>query len=153
MKEFLKQLTNNQQKYQDFINEAITPFLYRDKRYANHFSIILLYIQNDYYDYKFENIIRNSDTHFQIDRYLHCAILDSTSNETYIKGAEDLLYQLQKEHLNSFYISTVCSEDYNFNEVQMVRNLFDILQSSIKHGTKNIVVDIEYMKELEILGS
>ncbi len=146
MKEFLKQLTNNKQKYQDFINEEITPSLYRDKRYANHFSIILIYIQNNSYNYKFKNIIRNSDTYFQIDRYLHCVILDSISNETYIKGAENLLYKLQKEHLNSFYISTVCSENYSLNEVQMIKKLFDILQCSIKHNIKNIVLDVEYMK-------
>ena len=152
MKEFLKFFANNRQKYQDVINEGITSFLYRDKRYANYFSIILIYIQSDSYNYKFKNILRDSDEHIQIDRYLHCVILDSISNETYIKGAEDLLYKLQKEHLNNFYISTVCSENYSLNEVQMIKKLFDILQCSIKHGTKNIVVDIEYMKELEILG-
>jgi len=146
MKEFLKKFINNRQKYQDVINAGITSFLYRDKRYADHFSIILIYIQSDSYNYKFKNILRGSDEHIQIDRYLHCVILDSISNETYIKGAENLLYKLQKEHLNSFYISTVCSENYSLNEVQMIKKLFDILQCSIKHNIKNIVLDVEYMK-------
>jgi len=47
MKEFLKKITNNRQKYQDIINERIKSFLYRDKRYANYFSIILIYIHSD----------------------------------------------------------------------------------------------------------
>jgi len=82
---------------------------------------------------------------------LHCIFLDSTSNNTYIKGAENILYKLQKEHLNNFYFSTVNSENYNFDEFQMTNKLLDILQCALKHNSCNIVIDIEYMKELKTI--
>lgn len=63
-----------------------------------------------------------------------------------------MLYKLQKEHLNNFYLSTVYSENYKFDKFQMTNKLFDILQCAMKYNSYNIVIDVEYMKELELLG-
>lgn len=43
MKELLKKSTDNRRKYQNILMDTISLFSYRDQRYANHFSIILIY--------------------------------------------------------------------------------------------------------------
>ena len=152
MNEILKTLRGNRREYQDIIMKETTSFVYRDERYANHFSIILIYIKHESFNYKFQDIIRASDQYIQITTHLHCIILDSISSFSYIKGAEDILYKLQKEHLNNFYVSTVYSGSYSMGGLQIFNELFDILQCSIRHNSYNIVADIEYMKEFEVLG-
>ncbi len=152
MKEIVKKFIDNRHKYQDMLIDVISLFMYREQRYNEHFSMILIYIQDDSYHYKFTNIIRESDKYIQLDKYLHCIFLDSSSNDTYIKGAESILYKLQKEHLNNFYFSTVNSENYNFDKFRMINKSLDILQCALKFNAYNIVIDNDYMKELELLS-
>jgi len=141
MEIFLQSLLNNRHKYQKELQQAISSFLYRKDRYSNEFSIVLIYIKNNQYNYEFEKIVRQTDKYIYFSSDLHCIILDETSSKSYIKAAENIQYSLQKLQRNIFYTATVSSEYHFLDAANMLSTLLDILIYAIRNNLSNIVVD------------
>ena len=142
MNAVLKHIRKHRHDYQENLLEKISGFIYRDKRYSTSFAIMLVYMkEKEYSEETFRKILRKTDLHLSVDAQIEAVVFDSVPSATSIKAAENIIYALQKEHKNEFFISVVGSENYQDNYFKMVYDLFDILEYAIEKNFLNTVID------------
>ncbi len=142
MNAVLEHIRQHRHDYQEILLEKISDYIYRDKRYSTSFAIMLMCIRGEPYpEETFDKILRKTDLYLSVDAHTKAVVFDSVRSTTYVKAAENIIYALQKEHKNEFFISAVSSENYQDDYFKMVYDLFDILEYTIEHGVSNIVMD------------
>jgi len=137
----LQLIDENREKYTTLISEKIKNFIYREKRYGQHFSLTvgLTEVGVDLTDY--EEHIRQTDEFIILEDNLCCIILDSTSSESGLKAANNMLAGFQSHHFSKPLYSSVVSSDEYPEEQKLVDELFYVLKYSIKNNMDNIVID------------
>jgi hypothetical protein len=148
MKTTLENIRYNKNHHYKLLLENISKYIYREKRYKIHFSLVMICHQEDFeIDFnKLTNELRESDTLMKINDQLSCLILDNTSIENYVKAAENLTKTLQKLYFKQhFYISTISSQEINHNYLEMSNKLFERLEYSIKNKQYNNVIYQDYI--------
>lgn len=142
MLELLHFIKLHRRDYCKQILESITEYKYRDQRYETYFSLMVIHIEKAVYTKEvFDSALRLTDHHIELTPNIHCIVLDSVSNKSYIKAAENIQYTLQKREKNTFYVSAVESENYKNDYFKMIKDLFDFLEYAVEHNFTNIVVD------------
>ena len=144
MQNLLSEIQENQSQYQETILNDISDYIYRDERYKSHFAIMLMTIEENFYDKEvFDSILRKTDKLIVLSKNLYAIVFDSVANKSFIKAAENIHYALENKHTNKFFLSVVDSENYQGDFFAMVYKTFEILEFAIEHNISNIVLDIE----------
>jgi hypothetical protein len=148
VKKILENIQCDRKHYYQLLMQNISKYIYREKRYNAHFSLIAICSKEDIeVDIeKLRNELRQTDTLVKINEELTCIVLDNTSNDSYVKAAENLTKTLQKLYFNkNFYISTANSEEFDHNYLDMSNKLFERLEYAIKNTQCNTVVYQDYI--------
>ena len=142
MQEALKYIHDKQNDYQKMILKNITNFIYREERYNTPFAVMLVYLESDKYVVEnFSDILRKTDLYIDLDTHVKAIVFDSVSNDSYIKAAENIEYQLENKKIKLLYSSVVDSENYSKNYTKMAHDLVEILEYGIENNFSNVVLD------------
>ena len=148
MLDALNYINNNKHSFCKKIMDNITEYIYRQKRYKTNFSLVLIYskekaaINPD----DFRKKLRHTDKLIVLNENLACVVFDSTAETSYVKAAENLTTILKNlDYKNNFFLSTVYSEDFDLNSLEIINNLFDRLKYAIEHKLHDTVIDQDYL--------
>ena len=148
MSTILEEITKNKSNYYKTILENISEYIYREKRYQSHFSLLAIYhapnIKVD--TKKLQNTLRETDTLILLHPNILCVVFDSASDQSCIRAAENLNKTLQKIYFNErFYVSAADSSDFEMNYLDMSNKLFDRLEYAIENNQYNLVICQDYL--------
>ena len=88
--------------YQTLMN-LLPEYIYREKRYHIHFSVTLIYSQDNLATCErgLRPLLRKTDKLLCITPHLLCATFDATNTSSYVKAAENLHETLKKLTINT----------------------------------------------------
>jgi len=91
-------------------------------------------------------MLRRTDKLISLNENLACVVFDSTSEDFYVKAAENLNKILENmDYKNNFFLSVADSEDFDFNYLEMINKLCDRLEYAVKNKLCNRVVYEDYL--------
>jgi hypothetical protein len=136
MQKILDDLKDTRKFCYQTIMDTITDYIYREKRYATHFSIAVIYTDKPLsVDVAtIASKLRRTDKMICITQNIICVIFDATENSSYVKATENF-YKILKtiDYHKIYFISTALSEDFDENYLDMINKLFDRLDYSVEH--------------------
>ena len=133
--------------YQTII-DLIGDYIYREKRYDTHFSLVTIYTNKPLavHAQELQKVLRKTDTLICVTDNIICVIFDATQNKSYVKAAENLYKTLKHiDYHQQFFIATAFSNDFNKNYLEMINKLFERLKYSVEHKLCNTVVYEDYI--------
>ena len=148
MLDALNYINNNKHSFCKKIMDNITEYIYRQKRYKTNFSLVLIYNKEKTVisPNEFKKKLRLSDKLIPINENLACVVFDSTAETSYVKAAENLTTILKNlDYKNNFFLSTVYSEDFDLNYLEMTNELFDRLKYAIENKLYDTVIYEDYL--------
>jgi len=148
MKNILSVLKKDRSVLHKKIMDNISEYIYRDKRYNSNFAVIAICSKKDITInyHKFMDKLRLTDKFISLNENLWCVILDSQSNEAYIKVAENMNIVLRHlDYEENFYMSVVNSKNYNKEYFNMINRLFERLEYAIENNIIDTVIDQDYI--------
>ncbi|SFV51023.1 hypothetical protein MNB_SM-5-1367 [hydrothermal vent metagenome] len=148
MIEIAKLIHADKHRFYELIEGEISQFLYREKRYHQPFSLVAIYAVNatTLTLSLLKEKLRLSDKPIVLNDHLICIAFDNTTEDTYVKTAENLTSFLKKsDYTNNFFLSSVHSSEFPDNTLEMTNTLFDRLQYALEHKLYNTVVYEDYL--------
>ncbi|WP_457743656.1 hypothetical protein [Sulfurimonas sp.] len=133
--------------YQMIIDESVD-YIYREKRYATHFSIAVIYTKEPLTidTTTISAKLRKTDKMICLTKNILCVFFDATRDSSFIKATENLYELLQSvDYHRQYFISTALSKDFDENYLDMVNKLFDRVEYSIEHKLYNSVNAEDYI--------
>ena len=130
------------------IMENITEYTYRKERYKTNFALAIIYSQEktaiDLDNLK--KMLRRTDKLIILNEDLICVVFDYTSDDSYVKAAENLNKILENiDYKNNFFLAAADSADFNLNYLEMTNELCDRLKYAIKNKLHNTVIYEDYL--------
>jgi len=141
----LKLIRDNREKYTSIIDRYMQDFVYRSKRYEQHFSLSIGLCDFDTDLKSFESFIRQTDKFIILEDNMCCVILDCAPSCSGLKAANNMLAGFQSRYFSKSLFSSVVSSDEKKENLQMINELFYILEYAINNNMDNTVVDSESM--------
>lgn len=148
MQEMINNIRDTKKTCYPTLMDAISDFIYREKRYNAHFSIALIYTSDSSVDFSQElrKSLRLTDKLISISDNLSCVVFDTTTEHSYVKAAENLCKPLRHANYHQeYYVSTAYSEDFDENYINMLNKVFERLEYSVSHKLCNTVIEQDYI--------
>lgn len=148
MIDILNVINNHRRSFYKVIIEDITEYIYREERYKTNFALVTIYskektaINPD----NLKKMLRRTDKLIILNEDLACVVFDSTSEDSYVKAAENLNKILKNmDYKNNFFLSAADSADFDLNYLEMTNKLCDRLEYAIKNKLCNTVIYQDYL--------
>ncbi|HEX5622854.1 MAG TPA: hypothetical protein VFX57_00305 [Sulfuricurvum sp.] len=120
--------------------QTLKDFDYRFKRYEISYSIAIGHSPDNTDLSIFADYIRLTDRFIILDRNTCAVIFDCTNTESGVKAANNLLNHFQSLFISApLFTSVVTASNYE-NTVQMIQELFSLLNYTIAHNMNSIVL-------------
>jgi len=148
MIEIAKLIKADRHLFYELINNNISQFLYREKRYNIHFSLVAVYSveANALTLSSLQKKLRFTDIPIILNDHLICIAFDNTTDHTYIKAAENLnTLLLELDYKNNFFLSTAHSSEFPNNTLEITNILMDRLEYVVEHKLVNTVAYEDYI--------
>ena len=148
MIEIAKLIHADKHLFHKIIIDHIPKYLYREKRYHIHFALAAIYsVEATLLTHQsIQEKLRLTDIPIVLNDHLICIVFDHTTDETYIKAAENLNSLLKElEFKNNFFLSVVHSSEFPDNPLEMTNTLLDRLEYAIEHKLFNTVIYEDYI--------
>ncbi len=130
------------------ILDIIGDYIYREQRYATHFSVAIIYSKTplNIHTQELEKTLRKTDNLICITDNIVCIVFDAVQTHSYVKASENLYRTLKSiEYHQHYFIATSFSDDFNKNYLDMINHLFDRLHYSVEHNCQNSVNYEDYI--------
>lgn len=148
MSDILDYIKNHRRSAYKIIIDNITEYKYRQERYKTNFALVAIYskektaINPD----ELRKMLRFTDKLIILTEDLACVVFDSTSDDSYVKAAENLNTILKNlDYKNNFFLSAADSEDFDLNYLEMTNKLCDRLEFAIENKLCNTVIYEDYL--------
>jgi methionine synthase II (cobalamin-independent) len=145
MLDITKTIREETNLFYQIIMDSIEDYTYRAERYNVQFGIVSIYSKEKIDTQKLQSLIRKTDKIIVLSENLCCVALDSTSDISYIKAAENLNRILNEiNYKDLFYLGAVDSQDFKSESRKMINYLFSRLEYALENNLSDMVIYQEY---------
>ena len=148
MIEAIKELNINRHVFHDLIMDNISEYIYRKERYQIGFTLVAVYSKEPsvHIEKELRKKLRETDKFIPLTKHFSCVMFDVTQENNYVKAAENLNSVLkQLDYKNNFFLSTVYSNEFHEQTLEMTNKLCDRLEYAIQHQLYNTITCQDYL--------
>lgn len=133
--------------YRDKVLECLSDALYRFQRYEEEFGAMLIYGESPLEQAAYEEIIRQTDHIYILEKNVWLVFFDHVATEGSIKAAQNFLHSfLSKDLRQQVYVAVAPIVEEDETAIDIASRLFTVLEYAVQNGLVNSVVDLGQMK-------